>query len=236
MEYLLIVSVLATILVVSVGLTKIQKMLESFMTQMQALMAEATMGASNRDQRETAVSVTKATSAKTDATVHEDADAAASSDETATGSSHYTGSRDLLVQTLEKLGCPWDQKQDDDDKRIHFVFQGEHFLANADNERPYVGLWDVHWGSVELYDIDEISRLRKAINEANLNNSVTTVFTIDDSGKEMDVHCKATILFVREIPHLDDYLKVELNEFFNAHHLVGSEMKRLRATEEESGN
>ena len=48
----------------------------------------------------------------------------------------------------------------------------------------------------------------------------------------MDVHCKSTILFVPQIPELDNYLRGELNDFFRAHQYIGNEMVKQR--EEES--
>lgn len=140
------------------------------------------------------------------------------------------GTRDLLLQTLTAIGCQYEIGKGEDD-RIHFAFQGEHFLVAADNERPYINVFDYGWGSVELFDIDELSRLRKAINEANWRCSVQTVFSIDETAKSMDVHCKSNFLFIPQIPKLEDYLRVELNEFFRAHQLVGAEMERLRNAE-----
>ena len=141
------------------------------------------------------------------------------------------GTRDLFLETLTQIGCQYEIGEGDDD-RIHFAYQGEHFLVAADNERPYINIWDYAWGNVELHDIDEVSRLRKAINIANWNTSVTTVFTIDDVAKTMDVHCKVTILFIPQIPDIANYLKVELDEFFRAHRAVGNELAKLRGKEE----
>ena len=36
------------------------------------------------------------------------------------------------------------------------------------------------------------------------------------------------------MPNLEDYLRNELGDFFTAHHLVGSEMAKLREQEEET--
>lgn len=140
------------------------------------------------------------------------------------------GTRDLFLDTLTKIVCQY-QLGEGDDNRIFFAYQGEHFFADTTNDRMYVHLWDTHWGHVELYDIDEVSRLRKAINTSNLNTAVTTVFTIDEEGKSMDVHCKSVIPFVSVMPNLDDYLRVELNDFFHAHQVVGNEMHKLREKE-----
>lgn len=142
-----------------------------------------------------------------------------------------TGTRDLLMETLTKIGCQYELGEGEDD-RIYFAYQGEHFFVEARNDWRYVQIWDTHWGHVELYDIDEFSRLKKAINGSNLNNSVATVYTIDEAGSNVDVHCKSIILFIPQIPEIENYLRLELNEFFRAHQFVSNEMSKLREQEE----
>lgn len=140
------------------------------------------------------------------------------------------GTRDLFLETLTKIGCQYEIGEGDDD-RIFFGYQGEYFFVNAKNDWQYIQIWDTNWWHVELYDIDELARLKKAINRSNLNNSVVTVYTIDEEGKNVDVHCKSTILFVQQIPELENYLRLELGEFFRAHQFVGNEMAKLREQE-----
>ena len=74
------------------------------------------------------------------------------------------GARDLFLDTLTKIGCQY-QLGEGEDNRIFFAYQGEHFFADTTNENSYVHLWDTHWGHVELYDIDEVSRLRERMIE-----------------------------------------------------------------------
>lgn len=142
------------------------------------------------------------------------------------------GTRDLFMETLTKIGCQYELAEEEDDDRIFFAYQGEHFFASANNEGLYVHIFDPCWGHVELYDIDEFARLKKAINGSNLNNSVMTVYTIDEAGSNVDVHCKSTILFIPQIPNLEGYLRLELDEFFRAHQYVGNEMLKLKEQEE----
>lgn len=137
-------------------------------------------------------------------------------------------SRQVFIDTLVKIGC---QYESDSDGRILFGYQGERFVASANNEHAYVSIWDYCWQSVELQDIDEVARLRKCINEANLNCGVKTVFTIDNEGGTIDVHCHSIILFIPQIPDIAGYLRLELNEFFRAHQVVGKEMEKLREKE-----
>lgn len=143
-----------------------------------------------------------------------------------------TRSRDAFLETLTKIGCQYEVEEEDE--RINFAFQGEHFIADASNQRCYVQLWDVFWGQVELYDIDEFSRLRKAINTANINCDVMTIYTINEAGNNVDVHCKKSILFLPEIPNIEAYLHAELSSFFRAHHIVGNEMAKMREEEKEA--
>jgi len=149
-----------------------------------------------------------------------------------TNMENQKGTRDLFMETLTKIGCQYELAEEEDDDRIFFAYQGEHFFVNAKNDWKYIQIWDTHWGHVELYDIDEFTRLKKAINGSNLNNSVMTVYTIDEAGSNVDVHCKSIILFIPQIPELENYLRLELNEFFRAHQYVGNEMAKLREQEE----
>ena len=140
------------------------------------------------------------------------------------------GARDLFLETLTKIGCQYDI--DLEDGKIGFAYQGENFVAYANNEGWLVHLWDTHWGQVELYDVDEFARLRQAVNNANINCGVITVYTINEAGSTVDVHSKLIIAFMTEMPELDNYLRGALNEFFKAHHFLNQEMARLRGEED----
>lgn len=143
------------------------------------------------------------------------------------------GTKDLFLETLTKIGCQYKLGEDEDDKdSIYFAFQGENFVARIYDNGKFVHIWDTYWLQVELYDIDEFSRLRKAINTSNLNCSVTTVFTIDEAAKHVDVHCKTTMVFTPEIPEIESYLRVILGGFFEAHRYVSNEIAKQRVAEE----
>ncbi len=142
------------------------------------------------------------------------------------------GTRDLFLGTLSKIGCKYELGEGEEDSdKIYFAYKGENFTASANNEGWYVHIWDTHWGHVELYDIDEFARLKKAINLSNLNCATMTVYTIDEAGSNVDVHCKSVIPFIPQIPELENYLRGELNDFFRAHQLVGNEMEKQREAE-----
>ena len=140
------------------------------------------------------------------------------------------GTRDLFLETLTKIGCQYEISEGEDGD-IHFGYQGEYFVVRASNSNRFIHIYDTHWGHVELYDIDEFARLKKAINESNLRNSVTSVYTIDEAGNNVDVHCKSVILFTQEIPDIVDYLRLELSEYFRVHETINMEMAKQRELE-----
>lgn len=138
--------------------------------------------------------------------------------------------RDFFLDTLSKIGCQYEIDEDDD--TIIFAYQGEYFQVYARNESPFVTLYDTHWAHIELCDIDEFARLQKAINQSNIYNSVITVYTIDEAGGNVDVHCKSVVLFIPELPNIADYLRLELGEFFRVHNSISAEMEKLRKAEQ----
>ena len=141
--------------------------------------------------------------------------------------------RDFFLDTLTKIGCQYEIDEDND--TIIFAYQGEYFQVYARDESPFVTLYDTHWAHIELCDIDEFdefARLQKAINQSNINNSVITVYTIDEAGGNVDVHCKSVVLFIPELPSIADYLRLELGEFFRVHNSISAEMEKLRKAEQ----
>lgn len=140
------------------------------------------------------------------------------------------GTRDLFLQTLTQLGCQYEIDEDGSDD-INFGYQGEYFTVRASNDFAYIYIYDLNWGSVELHDVDEVARLKKAINVSNMQNGVTTIYTIDEAGNSVNVHCKSVILFIPEIPDLVSYLRFEFSDYFRAHETVRAEMAKQRGQE-----
>ena len=65
-----------------------------------------------------------------------------------------------------------------------------------------------------------------------MNYYTTTFYTINEAGSTADVHCRVSVLFIPEIPQIDDYLRSILDNFFRVHQFIGSELAKLEALEE----
>ena len=140
------------------------------------------------------------------------------------------GTKDLFLRTLTEMKCQY-EIDEDHDEQIVFDYQGEKFQAFASNNRPYVWIRVPFFMSIDQGDIEEMARMRRVINDANLNTVVTTVYTLLDDDKTFNVHLNSNFLFLSQIPDLVGLLRVELNAFFKAKHFIQIELEKLRQKE-----
>lgn len=133
----------------------------------------------------------------------------------------YKVIRGIIQKCLKELGCPCKVTEDGD---LDFYFQGNHFLIMLGEDNHYIDIYDYCWMRVDIDDTEKVERLKHAINYANDNGSVTTVYFTDDDEKSIGVYCSTCILYRPMVYSLKDYLAIRLNNFFLAHDLVNSEM------------
>lgn len=132
--------------------------------------------------------------------------------------------RKLFLDTLTKIGCKY--TIDEEDGGIGFTFQGEQFWAWV-RGNFYVDIWDYCWTSREMCDIEGISRIKKLINEANSMYGVSTVYSVNDANDRLNIHCSDIIPFIPQMPDIEDYLKMEMHQFFRVHRHIEIEEEKL---------
>ncbi len=140
--------------------------------------------------------------------------------------------RELLCKTLEKLNCEY-KIEEDENKAIVFKYQNEWFKVEADDDFLFITIWDLWWGEWEANDIDNFSRLKRVINDANIRGGVIVVYSINDEQK-VGIHSKMQILFCQDIDKIDEYLSAILSRFFYVHQFVSKEMARLQVEEDKA--
>lgn len=138
------------------------------------------------------------------------------------------GTRDLFLHILTKMGC---QYEVDENERIDFKWQGGYFTADAHNDYAFVVVWYFYWDEFELYDIDTLSRVKRVINEANINFNINVIYSVNEAGSTFNVHSKKHFMFVKEIPDIEAYLQAILGMFFQVRHYVDSELEKLKKEE-----
>ena len=133
------------------------------------------------------------------------------------------GTRDLLVNTLQNMGCPitYDEKNN-----ICFTFQGQHFVAFAQDNLLCIDIHYPWWKQCSLFDVEQLARLKRIINEVNGRAQVTTFFSVNNEGETVGVHSKKNLLLIPQIPNIEGYLQAMLEDFFRARHYVEGELSK----------
>lgn len=119
--------------------------------------------------------------------------------------------KSLAYKVLREIGC---QPGETEEGRIMFSYQDATFLMEVDDECPFVNLimpW-VHCCSI--FDIDEYSRVRKAVNEMNWTTPCQVFCFQNEETDEVVVHIKKNFILVPQIPQLNNYLISILRSFF----------------------
>lgn len=140
------------------------------------------------------------------------------------------GTRDLFMQILKKMGCQYEI--DEEDNQIRFMWQGGHFTADVQNDCAFVVVWYLYWDEYELYDIDSLSRVKRVINDANINYNINVVYSVNETGSTFHVHSKKHFLFISQIPNIEGYLQSVLGQFYNVRHYIESELIKMKNEEE----
>lgn len=153
------------------------------------------------------------------------------SKETDNSSVAYAGMkpRELCKAILHDLNCKTEEDEEEGSDRLAFKFQGETFCIIVSDDCLLATIYDFSWGSVELDDIDEVSRVRKIINEINFQYGGHTLFyTMDTDNNRMVVHTKRQILLTPEIPNLDNCMTAMLSGFFEVQRAMAHELDKER--------
>ena len=135
--------------------------------------------------------------------------------------------RQLALRTIENIGS---EPKYDEAGRIQFEYQGVIFLVEAANDCMFVNLIWPWCHSFSKFDIDECARVRQVVNEINLRESVSVVYTISDSD-DVALHIKKHFLLVPQIPEVEEYLRMILNSFFRTARMLELEIEKCRMQE-----
>jgi hypothetical protein len=135
--------------------------------------------------------------------------------------------RDLCAEVLRKLNCDV-QFDEENEYNMYFTYQGENFSVDTWENGLMITIWD----TVDLDDLDDVSRVRKAINNINVRQNLTLMYSIDEKGQKFAVHTKRQCLLIPQIPQIENYMAAMLTGFFDVQRSFKEEYDRLRLEEE----
>ena len=151
-----------------------------------------------------------------------------------------TGSRSLLLEVLERMGCGkgigFDSDSSEDDGKCDFSFSymGESFSASATNDRVYVEIEKFCCG-FRLDDKEEVAIVKEAINKVNEKCSAKMYYLIDEEYKLLYVECCLSFLLVPLIPNLELYIYYQLKYINKAKQYLTSVLEELKSSQADCG-
>ena len=141
------------------------------------------------------------------------------------------GTRDLVFQTLRRIGCEY---REEEDNRILFRYQGEPFLIIATNDSYFIEVYNNWWYSLSINcEVEEFARLQKVINYINAFVTCTVLYIIHKELEQIGVHTKKSVLFIPQIPEIELYLVSVLDDFFKTQRLFITELEKYKVREEQ---
>ena len=135
--------------------------------------------------------------------------------------------RQLALKAIENIGS---EPQYNEEGRIQFEYQGVIFLIEAANDCDFVNLIWPWCYSFSKFDIDEFARVRQVANDINAYGIVSVFYGNTDSD-EVAVHVKKNFVFIQQIPNIEDYLRMMLDNFFRTVRKLELEIEKLKMQE-----
>lgn len=141
----------------------------------------------------------------------------------------------LVLCTLRKIGCEPETEELGDLTRVFFTYQGERFTLECNDSCRFIVIYDTWWYEMSIYsDVEEIADLHKVINLANQHANVTVIHTVNQEMEEIGVHSRRNVLFIPQIPEIDQYLLSVLNDFFKVQRYVLTELEKCKVREKQN--
>ena len=125
--------------------------------------------------------------------------------------------KELVIDTLKKIGC---KPEEDDDGRLHIDYQEWHFMILCGDTYFWICVDFPFWYEFSTYDIDQFSRMQKAVNEANRRGLCNVYYAVNKETETVYLHSSIYLLFVPQIPRLDDYLRAAFIDLFKSRYFV----------------
>lgn len=130
----------------------------------------------------------------------------------------HRSSLQIILDTLQSLNCQY-KKVDEEDggKVIYFRYQAENFHIHVDDEHLFCRLVDPLWHTFEADDFNELSLVKKTINNVNWLTPLSLVYTKSEDGQQYNIHTCYNMLVDDCIPYPDFFINI-LNDFFATKH------------------
>lgn len=141
---------------------------------------------------------------------------------------------DILTNALRTLQCDPQVLQDEEEEglyHINFEYQAENFMINFDNNHKFVKLMDLFWYTFDRNDLDQISNVKKIINDINWQSIVNVFYTTREDDNTFNLHTTYQMLCTDDEMFVD-YLKNIFKQCFIVHNFFFRSLAAKQPLEE----
>ena len=85
------------------------------------------------------------------------------------------------------------------------------------NESKWIEIFDPFWYEIDLNDAKEFAMLKEAVNMANIELSITTIYEVNRKENKVYVHSKTDFSINNQQPDIENFVRMTLNAFTLAH-------------------
>lgn len=132
--------------------------------------------------------------------------------------------QELLIETLRNMGCRPSKEEDGD---IYVEYQGAGFSIEADEVSPFATFRFLFWYEFSSYNIDAFSTMQKIVNNANCALNISVFYTINKDSDTVYIHSSKRVLFIPQIPKIDNYMHSVFRELFYSRQYVSNALDRV---------
>lgn len=132
--------------------------------------------------------------------------------------------KSLLNYVLDKLNLCYE----DVDDFTYFTYRGEHFRVVITDNPKHIHIQDNYWYKAPLNDLENMVVFQRALNRCNKNGFNLFYYTEDHESDSIYLHSIHALLWIPEIPYIEQYFLSALDYMLRCHSLFYENMEEVR--------
>lgn len=122
--------------------------------------------------------------------------------------------RQLLEKVLKSIELKFGY---DEENIVIFKIDGDFFRILISDDGKFLFLQQIYWYEAPMGDIENLELIKRAVNYLNRTTTIKYVYSFNEEQNTVNLHSMLDMLWIPEIPDLDQYLWVALSNLTKSH-------------------
>ena len=141
--------------------------------------------------------------------------------------------RQLLESVLKRMELNFGY---DEDNNVIFKIDGDWFRILTSDDAKFLFLQQICWYEAPLNDIENLELIKRAVNYLNRTTTIKYVYSYNDEQNTVTLHSMIDMLWIPEIPDIDQYFLVALSNLTKSHRGLYDLMDKYRQEQQTETN